>query len=1116
MDENLINGHLLDDTKSRTYQPRTDDSSMTSTDRENQFISSLRNQSRVKERNNDSAIYDKIRKELNTKITRNGLNISQSTFSSSQTPLQQNLTKTASRRSRTDSSQRKSANSNRSDVNRSDSNGWIDRKNSERLSSSIQSKRSASVVKPFPEHLRIKLRQQEDSRTSDNKDYESQYENSERGDDERHHRYDEKIGVRPYGGERDVASPLLDSPHYGISQFASQYEYTDGDSDSSYEGEVEHSHSIKSPGQRYKSNEAEFLDHRHQPRASRGNHSIPNVEGHRSHGRESREQDADGGRNLEVEFHNHHYDQQKCHVVDYLPDVENLAAMESYYSAPKDMDHQLNPLHRPSSRGRAGNRSGGAPLEGTGGRYGYLESELEMFQNAPSLPYSTESHLGRLEGRLLTRTKSFECKLSAARADAVRPPSPSFKQPVFRPWGRDRSISPDKRRVRTFSGSFTSDGGRRSSSATSRLNGRSHSAPPGNRTGTIRSSSDNQRRLDVNLSENRYPYLEHDHSSRHALHRGHVHQRTDNINCSTAKDTVNTPYLLSSPSFNSPIGRSYDNGRYGVFSRPLSAGSRDMVRMRSRTPELIGAEEYLTHSEVRGRQLQPSKPLGHRLSGARPVSTHRFSPSPSTLSDIPSKFLREIHAGVTPGLREDVDTSVNPATSTTDWQRGRDRSCSRERERSKPVFRPSGAVREVSLKNYDEKIAEHLSNVYKDTMKGKDNIYEDYVSNYYCEVVGRDPVYSSDTCTENAPIPPYDNNIQHDRYNQNDAYKQNEAYQEEKEEDEDEDEDEVDHGDIRAAALEVIMNMSFKLSPCKMHEDTKDEGIEEEVEYNNGEGMVDHVWAAEIKEVNKGQGGQVEKDVILTQFFDEESLYDDGPDVYLGRTNSSAAHQLSSSSPKSISSSSPILSSTLDNSSQEVDLNILEETSDSIIAVPFQTPKSVLDSPTQAVSTEEGSLSNIPVIVENENNASPRAATGPKSIPVRDTVPSCTSDGDVIFCDNPMVRLPANDNLKMRSPTKSSPIVPMKFKVEPDQPISSLGEFTPTIPSVGVIPPTTTPAQTCLDSDSVLESDSSRMEIPCDISAPNTIADSVGLAMLKAGVLVTKVGGHFGHLKSTV
>lgn len=112
---------------------------------------------------------------------------------------------------------------------------------------------------------------------------------------------------------------------------------------------------------------------------------------------------------------------------------------------------------------------------------------------------------------------------------------------------------------------------------------------------------------------------------------------------------------------------------------PSSRGSEKPTRRRYSSDEEM-------RSISRESLMTPSRPPEQRISSARPTPSYKTSPS--TLSDAPSKFLSDLHSGITPGLREYEGHT-----------------------RGRPVFRPSGNTEngQIPMDDYDGKIDAYLT-----------------------------------------------------------------------------------------------------------------------------------------------------------------------------------------------------------------------------------------------------------------------------------------------------------------------------------------------------------------------------------------------------------------------
>jgi hypothetical protein len=123
-------------------------------------------------------------------------------------------------------------------------------------------------------------------------------------------------------------------------------------------------------------------------------------------------------------------------------------------------------------------------------------------------------------------------------------------------------------------------------------------------------------------------------------------------------------------------------------ARPLSGWESfaDVTSPGYRAPS-PSRRRYSSDEEMRSERLMtPSRPPEQRIASARPTPTYKTSPS--TLSDAPSKFQRDLHLGATPGLRECEGHS-----------------------RGKPALRPSGNTEngQIPTDDFDGKIDAYLS-----------------------------------------------------------------------------------------------------------------------------------------------------------------------------------------------------------------------------------------------------------------------------------------------------------------------------------------------------------------------------------------------------------------------
>ena len=1101
VDENLMNGHLLDNTKSRMHQPRIDDSSMTSKNLEDQFNSSLRSYPRLNRNDQSIELFDNIRSKFEIKSSKSGVNISQSTFSSSQSSVNRQAAGMSLSRNRSGKSLN-SAHINKSDLTPSDDNEWIERNSTSKrnLSSSAKSKRSESIVKPFPEYLRAKLRESPYG-TTQNKESVSPCMSLENDESDRYHLHDKRAIVAPLGMYQHVASPLLDSPNYEKTQYVSHNAFTDDDEGGGRYDKIYPS-SLPKQGQIYRNFDENLLNNLRQSEGYDENHSMSRMVTNRGFVCERKINEADSGRNLEVEFHNHCYNQQNNRTSDSLPDVEDLEASSDYPSTSANVQAYPHTSSRPSSRDRSSSRSRTELPEGARFSNGYLESALEMHQNAPLLAYSTESYLGRLEGRLLTRTESFKNRLSASRSVVERPPSPLFKQPVFRPWGQGRDGSPEKRIGRTFSNGSIIDSSKRSS-ATGGLSNRPQSAPSGNRTGLSQFRSQdylNGRHDELHMSGNRY------HNRNHAI---------DDIPLSALPHFRKTPFDSSkeaaaiSSSFKSPIESTLNNSspdmsRYGLFSRPLSAGSQAMLGMRSRSSEMRQSEEYPFRGRTEGKQLQQSQPTIQRLSNSRLVAGHRPSTSPSSSHrGVHNKFLRDIHAGVTPGLREHSESMVN--SSATDSERNRERSHSRGKERSRPVFRPSGTVRDVSLKDYDDRINECLNTSHKDATK--DDLAQDSVSKHSCNIMERNLRYSSDINDGNPQNTFSDNDFVHCQYSKTDSKEGIEFHQAE--------ENGVDHSDIRAAAMEVMMNMSFKLSPRLKQEQLMDEAEDiDDITSRDGQDVDNVEWVVEKDVVLKSEREEVNKGEIFAQIIDEGSSLDDKSGCYPERNNAPVSHSRLSDCDR------PMTASMVPCSVQEYSFEDQINSDDQVQAATIGNQQLPQKTSTQVVWMEDAGLNEVPRARDSTCRAPLNTFSEQKSPAVDNALGSVLSGVDANLSDNQMMRLPLDSKPSVRSTGMSRPTVPLKIKAGKGPVLNSVADPDPILP-LGVNPFARTPVQAAdlkiqslpetnppkTEISSVPQVGSSRKEVPRDRSTigSHVIPASVGLELLKTGVLVNKV-----------
>ena len=125
---------------------------------------------------------------------------------------------------------------------------------------------------------------------------------------------------------------------------------------------------------------------------------------------------------------------------------------------------------------------------------------------------------------------------------------------------------------------------------------------------------------------------------------------------------------------------------YSFASRELSAGVEGAPFLKVVLRKSSEEEALSQRSESRDRLLQPSRPMGLRQSSSRPLPGSQSSSS--SISDISSKHQREVFEGITPGLREYEEV---PGV--------------------RPVFRPPGSAHGVPIpmQEYDLKIADSLS-----------------------------------------------------------------------------------------------------------------------------------------------------------------------------------------------------------------------------------------------------------------------------------------------------------------------------------------------------------------------------------------------------------------------
>ena len=122
---------------------------------------------------------------------------------------------------------------------------------------------------------------------------------------------------------------------------------------------------------------------------------------------------------------------------------------------------------------------------------------------------------------------------------------------------------------------------------------------------------------------------------------------------------------------------------YRFCTRDLSPSGDGTPFLKAVRRKNSNEQELIMRSAARERLFKPSRPIGERLCGARPV--FKYKESPSTLSDPSSRFLRDINEGVTPNLREYKEISNSPIRC---------------------VFRPLGGSCDipVPLQEYDQRI----------------------------------------------------------------------------------------------------------------------------------------------------------------------------------------------------------------------------------------------------------------------------------------------------------------------------------------------------------------------------------------------------------------------------
>ena len=143
-----------------------------------------------------------------------------------------------------------------------------------------------------------------------------------------------------------------------------------------------------------------------------------------------------------------------------------------------------------------------------------------------------------------------------------------------------------------------------------------------------------------------------------------------------------SPVLISDPH-----GDSCEDYRFCTMDlSPSGDGTLFLKAVRRKNG---GEQDRIMRSAARERLFKPTRPIGERLCGARPV--FKCMESPSTFSDAPSsRFLRDINEGVTPNLREYKETNNSPIRC---------------------VFKPSGGSCDIPtpLQEYDQRIKGALS-----------------------------------------------------------------------------------------------------------------------------------------------------------------------------------------------------------------------------------------------------------------------------------------------------------------------------------------------------------------------------------------------------------------------
>lgn len=128
---------------------------------------------------------------------------------------------------------------------------------------------------------------------------------------------------------------------------------------------------------------------------------------------------------------------------------------------------------------------------------------------------------------------------------------------------------------------------------------------------------------------------------------------------------------------------------YRFCTRDLSPSGDGTPFLKAVRHKNSNEQERIMRSAARERLFKPSRPIGERLCDARPV--FKYKESPSTHSDVPSsRFLRDINEGITPNLREYIETNNSPIRC---------------------VFRPLGGSCDIpiALQEYDHRIKGALS-----------------------------------------------------------------------------------------------------------------------------------------------------------------------------------------------------------------------------------------------------------------------------------------------------------------------------------------------------------------------------------------------------------------------